>query len=189
MPPSLLGEALVFVFIAKLFDLRKDQPAFRPQWQTDLSHIILNPMAVGFVLLSANLFVRRFFGWAASDGLPSWVATRPFPVARFAVILVAGLMQYRALRAHHEVPLLWRLHAVHHSVESMDWRAGSCHHLLELLITRDFLLTPIFVLGFSKAVIDPSILIVGFQAVFKHANVGVRLGPLRDVIVSPNFHH
>jgi sterol desaturase/sphingolipid hydroxylase (fatty acid hydroxylase superfamily) len=50
-------------------------------------------------------------------------------------------------------------------------------------------LGPIFVLGFSKEVIDTYIVIVGFQAVFNHANVSVRLGPLRYVIVTPNFHH
>jgi len=38
-------------------------------------------------------------------------------------------------------------------------------------------------------VIDAYIVIVGFQAVFNHANVSVRLGPLRYVIVTPNFHH
>mgnify|MGYP001545547077 CR=1 FL=1 len=46
-----------------------------------------------------------------------------------------------------------------------------------------------FHLGFSKEVIDAYIVIVGFQAVFSHANVSVRLGPLRHVIVTPNFHH
>ena len=33
------------------------------------------------------------------------------------------------------------------------------------------MLAPIFVLGFSKEVIDAYIVIVGFQAVFNHANV------------------
>jgi sterol desaturase/sphingolipid hydroxylase (fatty acid hydroxylase superfamily) len=87
------------------------------------------------------------------------------------------------------VPLLWRLHAVHHSVKSMDWLAGSRQHIVELLITRTLVLAPIFVLGFSKEVIDTYIVIVGFQAVFNHANVSVRLGPLRYLIVTPNFHH
>jgi sterol desaturase/sphingolipid hydroxylase (fatty acid hydroxylase superfamily) len=87
------------------------------------------------------------------------------------------------------VPALWRLHAVHHSVKSMDWLAGSRQHILELIITRTLVLAPIFVLGFSKEVIDAYIVIVGFQAVFNHANVSVRLGPLRYVIVTPNFHH
>ena len=71
----------------------------------------------------------------------------------------------------------------------MDWLAGSRQHILELLITRTLVLAPIFVLGFSKEVIDAYIVIVGFQAVFNHANVSVRLGPLRYVIVTPNFHH
>ena len=51
------------------------------------------------------------------------------------------------------------------------------------------MLAPIYVLGFSKEVIDIYIVIVGFQAVFNHANVSVRLGPLRYLIVTPNFHH
>ena len=73
--------------------------------------------------------------------------------------------------------------------KSMDWLAGSRQHILELLITRTLVLAPIYVLGFSKEVIDAYIVIVGFQAVFNHANVSVRLGPLRYVIVTPNFHH
>ena len=71
----------------------------------------------------------------------------------------------------------------------MDWLAGSRQHMLELLITRTLVLAPIYVLGFSKEVIDAYIVIVGFQAVFNHANVSVRLGPLRYLIVTPNFHH
>jgi sterol desaturase/sphingolipid hydroxylase (fatty acid hydroxylase superfamily) len=104
-------------------------------------------------------------------------------------VLVADLVQYWTHRAYHEVPALWRLHAVHHSVKSMDWLAGSRQHILELLITRTLVLAPIYVLGFSKEVIDTYIVIVGFQAVFNHANVSVRLGPLRYLIVTPNFHH
>jgi sterol desaturase/sphingolipid hydroxylase (fatty acid hydroxylase superfamily) len=60
----------------------------------------------------------------------------------------------------------------------MDWLAGSRQHILELIITRTLVLAPIYVLGFSKEVIDAYIVIVGFQAVFNHANVSVRLGPL-----------
>lgn len=186
---DLLGSALIFIFIEKLFALRKEQPVFRPEWQTDLHHFIVNHMAVGFVLLATNLMVHRLFGWAAADGIQAWVHELPFVVALLLIVLVADLVQYWTHRAYHEVPLLWRLHAVHHSAKSMDWLAGSRQHILELLITRTLILAPIFVLGFSKEVIDAYIVIVGFQAVFNHANVSVRLGPLRYVIVTPNFHH
>ena len=186
---DLLGSSLIFIFIEKLFALRRDQPVFRPEWQTDLHHFIVNHMVVGFVLLATNLLVHKLFGWAAHDGIRGWVANLSFFVAVFLIVLVADLVQYWTHRAYHEVPLLWRLHAVHHSVKSMDWLAGSRQHIIELLITRTLVLAPIYVLGFSKEVIDAYIVIVGFQAVFNHANVSVRLGPLRYVIVTPNFHH
>jgi len=186
---DLLGSALVFVFIEKLFALRREQPVFRAEWQTDLHYFIVNHMLVGFVLLATNLAVHRLFGWAAHDGLRGWVQDLNFFVALFLLVLVADLVQYAIHRAFHEIPLLWRLHAVHHSVKSMDWLAGSRLHLGEVLITRTLVLAPIVVLGFSKEVIDAYIVVVGFQAVFNHANVSVRLGPLRYVVVTPNFHH
>ncbi|WP_395024541.1 sterol desaturase family protein [Comamonas odontotermitis] len=186
---DLLGSSLIFIFIEKLFALRKDQPVFRPEWQTDFHHFLVNHMVVGFILLATNLMVHKLFGWAANDGIRGWVANLNFWVSLFLIILVADLVQYWTHRAYHEVPLLWRIHAVHHSVKSMDWLAGSRQHILELLITRTLVLAPIYVLGFAKEVIDAYIIIVGFQAVFNHANVSVRLGPLRYIIVTPNFHH
>ncbi|GAA5159899.1 sterol desaturase family protein [Viridibacterium curvum] len=186
---DLLGSTLLFVFIEKLFALRKDQPVFREEWRTDLHHFLVNHLVVGFILLATNLLVHKLFGWAARDSVQSWVAGLPFPVALFAIILVADLVQYWTHRAYHEIPVLWRLHAVHHSAKHMDWLAGSRQHILELLMTRTLVLAPIFVLGFAKEVIDAYIIIVGFQAVFNHANVSVRLGPLRYLIVTPNFHH
>ena len=186
---DLLGSSLIFIFIEKLFKHRKDQPVFRPEWQTDFHHFIVNHMVVGFVLLATNLMVHKFFGWAGNDGIRGWVQGLPFWVGVLLIVLVADFVQYWTHRAYHEVPVLWRLHAVHHSAKSMDWLAGSRQHIVELIITRTLVLAPIFVLGFSKEVIDAYILIVGFQAVFNHANVNVRLGPLRYLIVTPNFHH
>lgn len=186
---DLLGSALIFIFIEKLFALRKDQPVFRPEWQTDFHHFIVNHMVVGFMLLATNLLVHNIFGWVPLEGARGWIAALPFWAALPLIILVADFAQYWTHRAYHEVPLLWRLHAVHHSTKHMDWMAGSRQHILETIITRTLVLGPIYLLGFSKEVIDAYIIVVGFQAVFNHANVSVRLGPLRYLIVTPNFHH
>jgi sterol desaturase/sphingolipid hydroxylase (fatty acid hydroxylase superfamily) len=186
---DLLGSSLIFIVIEKLFSLRPSQPVFRPEWQTDMHHFIVNHMVVGFVLLATNLMAHQFFGWAIHEGVRSSIQNLNFWWALFLIILVADLVQYWTHRAYHEVPWLWRLHAVHHSVKSMDWLAGSRQHILELILTRTLVLAPIYVLGFSKEVIDAYIIVVGFQAVFNHANLSVRLGPLRYLIVTPNFHH
>ena len=186
---DLLGSALIFIFIEKLFALRKDQPVFRPEWQTDFHHFIVNHMVIGFMLLATNLLVHNIFGWVPVEGVRGWIAALPFWAALPLIILVADLAQYWTHRAYHETPLLWRLHAVHHSTKHMDWMAGSRQHILETIITRTLVLGPIYLLGFSKEVIDAYIIVVGFQAVFNHANVSVRFGPLRYLIVTPNFHH
>ena len=186
---DLLGSTLMFVFIEKLFALKKDQPVFRAEWQTDLAYFGVNHLIVGFVLLATNLLVHRGFSWAFDADVQAWIQGLPFLLELFLILLVADLVQYWTHRAYHEVPLLWRLHAVHHSARSMDWLSGSRQHIIELILTRTLILAPIYVLGFSKEVIDAYIVIVGFQAVFNHANVSVRLGPLSYVIVTPNFHH
>lgn len=186
---DLVGSTIVFVAFEKTMPLRRDQPVFRAEWQNDLTHFFFNHLVVGFVLLLTNRVVHGAFGWAKSAFIEERVAAMPFLVQVFLVILVADLVQYWAHRAYHEVPFLWRFHSVHHSAKAMDWLAGSRQHILELIATRIFVLTPIFLLGFSQRVIDVYVVIVGFQAVFNHANVDVRLGPLRYVLVTPNFHH
>lgn len=186
---DLVGSALLFVFIEKLFALRKEQPIFREEWQTDLIHFSVNHLIVGLTLFVVNHTLQNALGWTKESPVRAWVNELPFVPAVLLCLLVADLAQYWTHRAYHEVPALWRLHAVHHSAKNMDWIAGSRIHLLELVITRVLVLAPIFALGFAKEVVDAYVVIVGFQAVVNHANVSVRLGPLSYVIVTPNFHH
>jgi len=133
--------------------------------------------------------VHYGFGWAVSSTVQGYIEQTPFVVQLFLIILVADLMQYWVHRAYHEVPLLWRFHGVHHSAKEMDWLAGSRQHILEILVTRSLVLTPIFVLGFSQQIISLYVIIVGLQAVFNHANVRVKFGWLKYFMVTPQFHH
>lgn len=186
---DLLGSTVVFVAIEKLFPLYEGQPIFRRAWQTDLTHFLVNHLLVGAVLMIVNFLVHRFFGWAVLPGVGEFVRAQPFWLQLLGILLVADLIQYWTHRAYHEVPYLWRFHSVHHSTEVMDWLAGSRMHILELIVTRTAILGPIYVLGFSRGVMDTYVLIVGFQAVFNHANVSMRWGFLQKLIVTPDFHH
>ena len=185
---DLLGSALLFIVIEKLRPLRPDQPVFRAEWQNDLNHFFVNHMVLGFILLLTNRAIHAT-GLFASHKVAVWLAQAPLVVSVFLIFLSADMVQYWAHRAYHEVPFLWRFHAVHHSTKSMDWLAGSRQHLFELIGTRIAVITPIFFFGFPKDVIDLYIIVVGFQAVFDHANVSAGLGPLKYVFVTPNFHH
>lgn len=186
---DLLGSSMIFILIEKLFPLYKGQPVFRIEWQTDFTHFIVNHFLVGLVLLIVNYLIHRFFGWAVYAPLQAWVQGLPFVLELLLILLVADLIQYWTHRGYHEIPTLWRFHAVHHSTQVLDWMAGSRLHILEVIVTRVSILGPIYVLGFSKEVMDAYIIIVGFQAVFNHANVSLPWGPLKYLIVTPDFHH
>lgn len=186
---DLLGSTLVFVAIEKLFPLYKGQAVFRREWQTDLKHFAVNHFLVGLILLTVNFVIHHGFGWLVSSDFQLAVRGIPFVPQLLLCILVADLAQYWTHRAYHEIPFLWRFHAVHHSTKTMDWLAGSRQHVFEIVATRVCVLAPLFVLGFSEAVINAYIIIVGFQAVLNHANVHLPWGPLRYLIVTPDFHH
>lgn len=186
---DLLGSAMIFILIEKLFPLYKNQPVFRAEWQTDFTHFIVNHFLVGLALLIVNFMIHRFFGWAVYPSLQQAVQSLPLVIEAFGVLLVADLIQYWTHRGYHEIPLLWRFHSVHHSTKTMDWMAGSRLHLLELIFTRVAILGPLYVLGFSKTAMDIYIIVVGFQAVFNHSNVSLPWGPLKYILVTPDFHH
>jgi sterol desaturase/sphingolipid hydroxylase (fatty acid hydroxylase superfamily) len=186
---DLLGSTMVFIAIEKAFPLYRGQPVFRPEWLTDFTHFGVNHFFVGLVLLIVNFLIHRFFSWAVYPPLQHAVQSLPLAVETLLVLLVADLIQYWTHRAYHEIPFLWRFHAVHHSTKTLDWMAGSRLHLFELVFTRVSILGPLYVPGFSKASMDIYIIVVGFQAVFNHANVSLPWGPLKYILVTPDFHH
>jgi len=186
---DLLGSTVIFAAIEKLFPLYKGQTIFRREWQTDMVHFTVNHFIVGLALLTVNFAIHRLFGWMANDTLQDKVQSLPFLPQLLLCVLAADVVQYWTHRSYHEIPFLWRFHAVHHSAKTMDWLAGSRQHILELICTRVGVLGALYVLGFSKGVMDAYIIIVGFQAVFNHANVHLPWGPLKYLIVTPDFHH
>jgi hypothetical protein len=60
---DLLGSSMIFILIEKVVPLHRDQPVFRPGWQTDFTHFIVNHLLVGLALLIANFAIHRLFGW------------------------------------------------------------------------------------------------------------------------------
>ena len=121
---DLLGSTLIFVLIEKIFPLYKGQAIFRREWQTDIAHFVMNHFIVGLVLLTVNFLIHRVFGWMVRGNFQQIIQDIPFVFQLLLCILVADFMQYWTHRAYHEVPFLWRFHAVHHSTKTMDWLAG-----------------------------------------------------------------
>lgn len=189
---NLIGSSLIFIAIEKLFPLRV-QNVLRPAWRTDSTYLIVNHLLAGLILILASFALRDLFGWMVWPPLQTWVGSLPFFAQLILALLVTDIVQYWTHRAFHEIPLLWRFHAVHHSIEQMDWMAGFRMHLFELIPTRALFLCVLLLMGFDQAAISAYVVVVGLQTVFNHANLKLPAvfgkAPLKWLIVTPDFHH
>jgi sterol desaturase/sphingolipid hydroxylase (fatty acid hydroxylase superfamily) len=185
---ALLGSMLIFIPLEKAF-AQKPLAVLRPEWRTDLAYFFVGHVLIQFYLLFTNSVSDSVFGWAHVDGLKELVRAWPLWAQFAAAVALADTCQHLVHRAYHRVPWLWRLHAVHHSAPHLDWLAGSRMHIGEVLMTRTAVVVPLYLAGFSEPALNAYVLLVGVQAVLAHANVNWRFGPLRYVLVTPQYHH
>ncbi|MEW6641870.1 MAG: sterol desaturase family protein [Pseudomonadota bacterium] len=186
---GILIACLVFVPLERLFALHREQKIFRRQWANDLLFLFLNGLVIKLglvvVILAVVAATERFVPASVSGGisaLPLWIQ---IPLA----ILLSDLGFYWVHRMFHVVPWLWQFHAIHHSIEELDWLAGARIHPVDQVVTKGVSLIPIFALGFSETAVGVYAAFYWWQTMFIHSNVRFRFGPLRWLFASPEFHH
>lgn len=186
---NVLVLAMVFVPIEQLFAQWPEQKIFRPGWTTDLVYFAVSHLGVQATVLLTLVPATVFFRWAVSSRLQHWLAGQPVVLQFCEILLIADLTQYAVHRLFHQVPLLWRFHAIHHSSRHLDWLAGSRLHLVDIVVTRAVGFVPVYVLGFASAPTYAYLVFVSFQAVLIHANLRVDFGVLARIFATPRFHH
>ena len=186
---AFVASAILFIFLEKVFPKYREQIITRPEWSLDLSYFIFNHLLITVLLLVANYFFNSVFSWAISSNLQAFVQSLPLWVQVVLLMVCADFVLYWSHRAYHEVPGLWNIHAVHHSVEYMDWLAGSRNHVIQTFTDRIFAIIPLYLIGADKAALDIYVAFAAFQAVYVHANVDIPTGFLKYIFVTPKFHH
>ncbi|MBV8914734.1 MAG: sterol desaturase family protein, partial [Acetobacteraceae bacterium] len=187
--------SMVFIPVERLFTLRPGQLR-RRQIPGDLAYYFLNGIAPNALLIlptaALSLLARDLLpgGYlAAVAGLPLWLRIA-------AALVVAEVGSYWGHRWSHEIPFLWRFHAVHHSAQHIDYLVNTRAHPLDMVFTRLCGLVPIYVLGLATlnhgAADAMPLAVILFGTVwsfFIHANVRWRFGWLEWLISTPAFHH
>jgi sterol desaturase/sphingolipid hydroxylase (fatty acid hydroxylase superfamily) len=186
---NLLLYSAVFVPLERLFALRAGQAVFRRQWAVDLTYFFINSLLIELLTIVTLKPALILFDWARVGWVSATVGSLPSVVQVPTLLLVADFTQYWVHRTFHVMPFLWPFHAIHHSIEEMDWLAGSRLHLVDVILTRGLVYVPIFVLGFSGQALMVYVFLVAAQATFIHANVRWEFRPLRRLIATPAFHH
>ena len=179
---------LIFVPVERLLAFRP-QKILRRGFLTDLAFLLFNAWPVSAGLLLFYLLGALAAMWIVPAPFQHAVGDLPFWIQLPLIVLVADLGIYWSHRMLHEYPILWRIHAVHHSVEDLDWLAAAHQHPLDLILMKGTSLLPILAFGFSTEATGAYFVLLYWQSLLSHANVRINFGPLRYVFVSPELHH
>ncbi|HEY8217859.1 MAG TPA: sterol desaturase family protein [Acidimicrobiia bacterium] len=186
--PAVIGVGLLFLVflpIEKLFALRP-QKVFRRGWLTDFTHILVNNTLSTIAGIALAVAMAIPLLWLRPFDLEGQLPVEA-SVTLAAVIVLLG--SYWGHRLSHTVPLLWRFHAVHHSIEDMDWLASGRLHPLDQAFTQACFLTPLIVLGYGGGVFGGVAVFFTALAIFQHSNTRLRFPGLRWVVNTPQWHH
>lgn len=191
-PTRLMIAGLVFVVFA-LWEVywpqRQSIFSRSRRWSGNLGLFVADLLLIGIPLQGIALGTV-VLAETNSFGLMNWLQ---LPWALKAVIgfLALDAMFYFQHRLSHAVPLLWRLHRVHHADTEMDVSTANRVHPLESL----WLTFLRVVLAVSLGI--PLLVLIGFQialnivSLFNHANIELPASVdrvIRRVFVTPNMH-
>jgi len=186
---SFLG---VFACMALLELLAPRRALTQPRanrWLGNIGLVVLNTSLLRVVFPAAAVGVAEYaqlsqWGWF------NQVEVHPV-VALVVSIIVLDMAIYLQHVMFHAVPLLWRLHRVHHADLDFDVTTGARFHPVEILLSMLIKFGVIVLLGPPLAAVVIFEVLLNAMAMFNHSNVRLPLGldsVLRRIVVTPDMH-
>ena len=164
---------------------------FRASVTQDACYLVaraLVTMPLAIALLAA---LDQWIGGNVAGLGTQWLSSLPLWLQFLGYVVVMDAVAYGTHRLFHAVPWLWRLHAVHHSQESLNAFTTVRVHLVEILIKRGLAWVPLAIIGSPDDALVAFVIFValdGFWGFLVHSGARVSLGPLRFLLVDPAYH-
>ena len=154
---------------------------------------------IGIVVI--NTVLLRFLIPAGAVGMSVWIGQRgwglfnhldfPFWLEVVLSVILLDFIIYLQHVMFHAVPILWKLHMMHHADMDYDVTTGTRFHPIEIIISMLIKISAITVLGApALGVIIFEILLNG-TAMFNHGNLFIPIQAdrvLRLFVVTPDMH-
>lgn len=181
---------LIIMAIWELLSPRRVLTTSKPvRWLSNLGIVFLNSFAVRYLLpipaiALAVMAESRGWGLLNNMDLPLWLSITVGILALDMIIYLQHVM-------FHSVPILWRLHMMHHADLDYDVTTGLRFHPIEILISMAIKFSAIVVIGPSPLTAIVFEIILNSTAMFNHGNIRLPLGidkVLRLLIVTPDMH-
>lgn len=182
----------IFAFMATwevLAPRRTGQVKRRLRWPSNLGIVVFNTLLLRFVMPTTAV------GLALAGETAGWGLLQQFDLPLWAASLLAviclDLAIYLQHIMFHAVPVLWRLHRMHHADLAFDVTTGARFHPLEIILSMVIKLSVIAALGPPAVAVLIFEVLLNTLAMFNHANTRLPLGLdklLRHAVVTPDMH-
>ena len=186
----------LFVPLERLFTVRR-QKVFRKSFPVDLGYYFLNGLLSKVLLIVPMAFIAWGLHYVVPRGLHSLAGGMSLWTRLAAALVVGEFGFYWGHRWMHQIPLLWRFHAIHHSAEEIDWLVNTRAHPFDVVFGRLCGFVPMYALGLAQPMMGKTpdvvpllVMLVGtIWGYLIHANLRWRFGWLGLLISTPAFHH
>jgi len=184
-----LAVLATMLFLERRRPWRQPRPFGWRRWPGNLGLAVFGTLLVRLTLpitaIGTALWAEaQGFGLLPALDLPTWLA---LPLA----VIALDLLVYLQHRVFHAVPMLWRLHRVHHADPELDATSALRFHPLEILLSMLVKMAAVLALGAPPMAVLAFEVLLNATALFNHA--AVRLPPaverrLRRILVTPGMH-
>ena len=182
----------VFAVIAlwEVFSPRRTLSISKSQrWLNNLGLILINSLVLRLLFPAAAVGVallaqQREWGLLNTYDPGFWVSVVLAVVAMDFVIYLQHVMV-------HAIPVLWRLHRVHHADLDYDVTTGARFHTLEIILSMLIKFAIIILLGPPLVAVIIFEILLNATAMFNHGNIYIpqKIDQiLRKFVVTPDMH-
>ena len=184
-----LGVLILMGALEAAFPARERVQTRTARWTTNLGLVIIDTLAIRLlfpvIAVGAALWAETQ-GWGVLNliTLPTWAAV-------FITVILLDMMIYWQHVAFHRIPILWRLHKVHHADRDLDASSGLRFHPVEIVISMVYKMIVVVALGAPVIAVIIFEILLNACALFNHANVRLPRWierPLRLIMVTPALH-
>ena len=159
------------------------------RWPNNIAIVVLNTVVVRLIFPTAAIGVAvaaNANGWGLFNvvSIPLWLTV-------VLSVLIMDLVIYLQHVLVHAVPLLWRLHRMHHADLDYDVTTGARFHPVEIVLSMLIKMTVVSALGAPPEAVLIFEVLLNATAMFNHANAKLPISVdrvLRLIVVTPDMH-
>src|SRR4051812_31713987 len=159
------------------------------RWPSNLGVLVLDALLVRLLMPAAAVgmaVIAAQRGWGLLNITP-WPAWLEAIVGFFTLDLAI----YGQHFAFHKVPLLWRLHRMHHADLDIDVSTGLRFHPIEIILSMLIKIAIVILIGVPAIAVIAFEVVLNATSMFNHSNAAMPLWLdriVRMLVVTPDMH-